>query len=236
MRCIVNAAIGGYHGTPGNYYPTGQKRLVRTLRTAGMFDGELSLWTDAYPPGCPPHNEVPYAFKPAAMREAAKNARTLLWLDAVMVALRPVADVMREIEKRGYLLWYHPPGEWTVGMHTSDACLAHYGISRGAAFDIQMLCSAVFGYSLDHPLGRQLHDMFIDAPPVALRGAWHNRNNVVSNDRRVQGHRHDQSVLSILAHKLGLKPSHTPYPASFLGNVTEATVFVHDPQGKRGWE
>jgi hypothetical protein len=168
-----------------------------------------------------------------AMATAARMGhKTLLWLDAAMMTLQPVRTVLKKIEKDGYLLWHHQYGQWTVGAWTSDECLNHYEISRGMALSIPMLCSGVFGYSLDHPLGYKLHEAFIDTPAVALRGAWHNRNHVVAKDARVQGHRHDQSVLSILCHKLGLTPSQTPYPVSFYGHQTPETVFIHDPQIK----
>jgi hypothetical protein len=164
------------------------------------------------------------------MHNAANHGHTtLLWLDAVMVALRDVEPVMKLIEERGYLLWSHPPGEWTVGAYTSDACLSHYRIGRESAFDMEMLCSGVFGYSLKHPVGRQLHEAFIEAPAVALQGTGHNIDHGVSTDRRVLGHRHDQSVLSILAHRMGLALSPTPTPVAFTGHVSTTTTFVHRP-------
>ena len=237
-RCAVNVAFcSGHHGFRGDdYYPAAQRRLVRSLRRAGSYDGELVTWTDELPPGAEPHAQVHYHFKHAAMQEASNRGhRALLWLDAVMVVIRPLSELWRRIEERGYFLWSHTAG-WTVGDWTSDECLAHYGMLRGEARTVPMLCSGVFGYSLDHPLGRRLHEEFVTAPASTIRGAWHNRNSVVSRDRRVQGHRHDQSVLSILAHRLGLELSLTPEVVAPAGQEDERTVIVHDFEGRLGWE
>jgi hypothetical protein len=40
---------------------------------------------------------------------------------------------------------------------------------------------------------------------ASFRGDWDNERNQVSSDTRCRGHRHDQSVGSILAYKLGMK-------------------------------
>ncbi len=229
-RAIVNVAFGNRRALD---YLGMQARLRRSLVRVDYRDA-IEFYSDE-PVNAPPHAQVPYAFKQTAMSEAAARNRVLLWLDAVIVALLPLDDVFRRIEERGYLLWSHPPGQWTVGEWTSDACLAHYKVSRGDARDMPSVCSAVFGYSLEHPIGAQLHEQFVAAPPVAMRGDKHNRNGIVSNDRRVQGHRHDQSVLGILAHKLALELSPTPDPVAPHGQEGERTVFACDPDGKMGW-
>ena len=231
-RVIVNVAFGSRNKL---LYPTAQARLLRSLRAAGNHDGDVRF-DDKLSIHSPPHDQVPYAFKQAAMGDAVTAGhRVLLWLDAVIVALKPVEEVFRQIEDQGYLLWSHPQAQWSVGQWTSDACLTHYGISRDQALNMESVCSAVFGYSLDHTRGAELHRQFIEAPAIAMRGSKHNRNKTVSKDRRVQGHRHDQSVLGILMHKLGLHPSPTPYPAAPHGLIDERTVFVCDPSGMRGW-
>lgn len=222
-RAIVNVAFG-------SYFPVAQSRLSRSLDTNGNGVGcDQVFWKNSYPPNSATHGSVPYHFKAAAMCEAAERGhRTLLWLDSVMVVVRPVLPIMKMIEDRGYVLWSHPPGQWTVGTWTSNMCLRCYGMSRAEARGVEMLCSAVFGYSLDHPLGKQLHDQFVSAPADAFKGSRWNRRGTVSFDKGVLGHRHDQSILSILAHRLGLKLSPTPDPVAFSGHEDERTVFIHD--------
>jgi hypothetical protein len=113
--------------------------------------------------------------------------------------------------------------------------LKHYGMTRNEARGVPMLCSGAFGYSLLHPLGKKLHEAFVNAPPHALQGRWHNKSGRVSKDKRVLGHRHDQSVLSIIAHQLGLEASPTPEFVAPAGQEDERTTIVHDMHGVRGW-
>jgi hypothetical protein len=227
VRAIVNVAIDG-DGMPGTYYSDAQKRLYQSLADAGGCKGSGwgCTWTNHYPPGSEPHPAVPYHFKQMAMQQAANlGYMHLLWLDAVMVAVKPIEPIFQQIEEQGYFLWQHAIG--TVGEWTSDACLKALNVSRGAAFEMPMLCSGVFGYSLMHPVGKELHEKFLRTTPTMLRGMWHNRNLNVSRHRRVQGHRHDQSVLSLLSAQMGLKGNSTL--VSFPEHQNEQTIIVHRP-------
>jgi hypothetical protein len=226
-RAVVNVAVGGYQGTKGDYYPAHQALLHASLRKAGNYHDDILFWTNVYPQGSASFGELPYHFKPMAMVEAAWDHHVLLWLDAVMLAVHPIEPIFRQIESEGYFLWSNPAAKWSVGEWTSDECLRHYKVDRAAAFDMEMICSGVFGWSLDHPVGKRLHEAFAETPAVALRGSKHNRNNIVSTDRRVQGHRHDQSVLSILMHQQGLKS--TPGLVAGISLVDDQTIIVHDP-------
>lgn len=227
-RAVVNVAVGGYQGTKGDYYPAHQALLHASLRKAGNYHGDILFWTNAYPPGSASVAELPYHFKPMAMVEAvAQGHHVLLWLDAVMLAVKPIERIFRQIEDDGYFLWSNPVAKWSVGAWTSDECLRHYKIDRASAFDMEMICSGVFGWSLDHPVGKKLHDAFAETPAVALRGSKHNRNHIVAADPRVEGHRHDQSVLSILMHQQGLHG--TPGLVSGLSRVDGQTIIAHDP-------
>lgn len=234
-RCVINVAFGTRQET-GVPYVEAQKRLVRTVRKEGEHKGGVLTWREEVPKGSADHDHVQYHFKGVAMHEAAtRGYESLLWLDAPMMAIRSLDKMWERLEERGYILWAHPAGHWTIGEWTSDACLKHYGMTRAEARGVPMLCSGAFGYSLAHPMGRKLHDAFVTAPAVALLGRWHNKSAKVSKDRRVKGHRHDQSVLSILAHKLGLAATPTPEFVAPAGQEDERTFIIHDMHGSRGW-
>jgi len=234
-RAVVNVAFGVRKET-GVPYPAAQKRLIRTVRGVGKHAGTVLTWSDGVPSGSTNHEQVQYHFKGVAMNEAqVRGHDSLLWLDAVMMAVKPIEAVWQQIEERGYILWHHPAGQWTVGAWTSDACLKHYKLSRQEALQVPMLCSGAFGYSTKHPLGKKLHDAFIFAPAAALKGRWHNQSGAVSKDKRVLGHRHDQSVLSIIAHKLGLEATPTPEFVAPAGQEDARTFIVHDMHGTKGW-
>jgi hypothetical protein len=61
-----------------------------------------------------------------------------------------------------------------------------------------------------------------------FKGAWTNANNEVSEDKRCSGHRHDQSVATFLANKLGMKAIPPHFMQYYYGEKTEinkSTVF-----------
>lgn len=61
MNCVINVGIGFWH-------PKGSERLRGSLIGAN-FRGDIKIWNQNIP-GCPPHKEVPYAFKAHAFRWA----------------------------------------------------------------------------------------------------------------------------------------------------------------------
>jgi hypothetical protein len=65
-------------------------------------------------------------------------------------------------------------------------------------------------------------DQWLGYVPL-FHGAWHNHACEVSTDPKCTGHRHDQSVASILAYRLGFRNLHTP-PLCVYNNPTAETV------------
>lgn len=225
---VVNVAVGGYHGAPGNYYPIAQARLRRSLRDTG-YAGALAFWTGGYPDGSPSHAAVPYFFTTFAMRQAEHaGAHTLLWLDAPFVAIKSARVVMEQLERDGYLLWSHPAGKWKIGHWASDEALAAFDVSRDAACELESLCGGAFGWSTTHPVGRALRDAYLGASIEAFR------RQPMPCDPRIKGQRFSQVVLSLVAHRLGLRGSPTPAPFAWEDwKASEGTVFVHDPLARR---
>ena len=67
---MLNVATGPYRPLQG--------RLLQSLSQQGWSGGVLT-WTDSLPPGSPPHEEAPYGFKLAAIRQGADIASARLW-------------------------------------------------------------------------------------------------------------------------------------------------------------
>lgn len=205
--------------TQDRNYPRGLARLIESVQ-ASDFGGEMLAWPPGdFPAGCPPHLEVPFAFKPYCFHEARQRGReVLLWLDSACVVLRGLDELFRQIEARGYLLFRNQ--QFVVGEWASDAALARLGLSREAALRLPEVNGAALGLNLRHAVGRAFFDQwFAEAQHgAAFRGApdaqatWadyrqikHNIAGRASRDARVRGHRHDQTVAGILAHRLGLE-------------------------------
>lgn len=200
----------------GSFVP-GQHRLRKSLEKLGWGD-RLRFWTDSWPEGFPGHDRVPWGFKYYAMKEARQaGADIVLWLDTSIVAIRPLRGLFQKIRKRGYFLWGSagiPMGQWC-----SDAVLERWKLPREVSMGIEELAASVIGIDFRHRKGRALYEelfhwidegyVFRGAPDsVPLSDIWVNANQCISQDNRVLGHRHDQTVLSYCAWKAGLTPSY----------------------------
>ncbi len=187
---------------------------------AVAWTGGRVLFTDAFPPGSPTHVEVPYAFKLYAILEAKRRGfDSVLWLDSVCVAEKPVGPVFERIERDGYLL---VTGGDVLGHWSNDACLGAFGFTRDQAMRLAMFNGTFFGLDFRNALARSWFDelragcergLFLGPylslhAPAEIRAAKRDKPiGFVSNDPRVWGHRHDEAVGSALAHRLGLKIS-----------------------------
>lgn len=209
--CIVSLATG--HGA----FPAALERLAARLRGMG-FAGELLLWRPGeMPPGCPAHMDVPFGFKTFALDEARRRGfGPTLWLDSACLPVRPLEPLFAAIARDGYLVYRH--GRERVGEWASDAALAWFGLDREAALAIPEVMGAAIGLDLGSTTGSAFLDAWHAAALAAVpfRGVaerletradyqavkW-NRDGRVSADPRVRGHRHDQTVAGILAHRFG---------------------------------
>ena len=207
--------------TDTHRYPEALARLLASLDRVRFAGKVLSWGPGSFPAGCPSHEEVPFAFKPYCFQAArARGLQLALWLDASCVVVRDLDALFGAIRERGYLLFRnqdHRVGEWA-----SDEALAVFALGREEALQIPEIDAAALGLDLLHPLGREFferwHAAAVDG--VAFRGTreplrspqdygdvkW-NRAQRVSSDPRVRGHRHDQTVAGLLAHRLGMTPT-----------------------------
>jgi hypothetical protein len=210
-------------------------RLKASLRRVG-FEGELVCWPPGrFPAGCPEHLESPFAFKPFCLAEAGERGiRSVLWLDASCIAIRSLDPLFDAIDERGYLLFRNR--RYVVGEWASDEALALLGLTRAEALRIPEVRASAVGLRLDHPVADRFLSEWhrLAEGRVAFRGTrdelltrddyyavkW-NRDGRVSADPRVRGHRHDQTVAGILAHRLGME-----LRAGGLESYTRATRFL----------
>jgi len=194
--CIVN------YITRNTWHPHGQERLKESLKRAN-FDGTLMLF-DNTNLQCTPHSQTPYAFKFHALNEAVKlGHKQVLWVDASFWAIRNLDGLLDKICEEGVLFQNsgYPLGQWT-----SDDCLKRMNMDREESFKHLIYSGGFVGYDLTQEKSLSFfNQMFSYAKEgYCFRGAWRNRKNEVSHDKRVSGHRHDMSVGSILASRMSI--------------------------------
>lgn len=213
-RCVVNVATGPY-------VPL-QSRLVASVRSSG-WTGGLLFWTDAWPPGSPSHEEVPYGFKIHAIREAGRRGfDSILWLDSPCLVQAPLGPLFDRIESAGHLF---VTSREKLGNWIGDAALARFGLSREEAMALPLLHGSCFGLRLSDPKasawlaaleeaageGHLNGPYFTEhAPPEVRRRKPLASVGDASADPRCWGHRHDEAIGSLLAPRFGLTVAAAP--------------------------
>jgi len=139
------------------------------------------------------------------------GAEIALLLDASIFPVAPIDPLIRHIEKHGYFL---ARAGFTVGEWATDTALDAMGVSREEALRIPDIASGCVGLDLRREEFRNLLKIWCSlwyyfpgfhSNVHATDKSYSYRNEgFVSNDPRVRGHRHDQTMLSMLAHARGM--------------------------------
>lgn len=202
--CIVNYSSG--------IYLKGQKRLKQSLIDNG-YDGAFLFFDDS-DSSFPLQSEIPYGFKLKAVSIAMeKGYKYVLWLDSNLICIRKPERIFSIIKKQG--IYVYSPYADKMGYWCSDLALQSFSIERKQAFEIDELCAAIFGISTDSKIADKVFTewnnfakdgkTFKGLPEnYDIKDSFINKNNIVSKDNRVKGHRHDQTALSFLAWKYKL--------------------------------
>jgi len=192
-RLVINVAAG-------KWYPLGQKRMVDSIRANG-YDGDVMLWTNRYPGGCPTHQEVPYAFKVYAFLDAlAAGYDSVLWLDCSLVAVRDITPIFEEMESTGH---YAVVDNQKVGEWLGDDAMSAMSIeSRDPWMEKRSLLIGCFGLTDNHDAREflTLWKQYAD-DGKSFHGKSENDGSV-SKDPRVRGTRWEQTAASVIFHRL----------------------------------
>lgn len=195
MNCIINVA------TSGAWYEVGSQRLAESLRHVGYND-EIKIWSGMYPEGCPAHSYFPYAFKPHAFKWAKEvGMKKVIWMDSSVWAQKNIEPIFDIIKKQGYMILRNG---WTTGEWSTDEQLSAYGLTREEAFSVPHAMANVIGIDFDSSIGNIIFEEYFNNQHL-FKGSWKNENREVSQDTRVLGSRHDQTILSLIVYKYKLE-------------------------------
>jgi hypothetical protein len=174
--------------------------------------------------GCKPHSEVPYQFKPYSIDKARETFDKVMWMDSAVYAIKDLKPLWDEIEKRGVVLFNNMG--FTIGDFTNDTCLEIMKMSRDEAHKLPMIMACVMGFDFTNPLAVEFLKEYKGYSEMgAFNGGWDNKYGDESSDPRCKGHRHDQSVASIIAHRMGIEllEPHETFLA-YLGNPAHEPI------------
>lgn len=199
MKQVVTSFADG----AGNYAKA-MLRLEQSLRQTEFY-GTFKGINDYEHINSHHHQRTPYQFKAMSIKTTIdEGAKLLLWCDSVVYATQSIQPIFDHIKEHGYIFFDNIG--YTIGDYTSDNCLEKLGMSRDEAFKSKMIMACVMGFNVDHPKAQDFLNKYINAAKdgVSYPGSWTNENLQASIDMRVKGHRHDQSVASILIKQLGM--------------------------------
>lgn len=235
--CIISLATAD-----SDHFLRGLSRLQESLERVD-FRGDFVSWNEDPPHGSPSHFEAPHAFKAFCFVEAKRLGYDLiLWLDSSIIAVRSLSNVFDEIQTKGHLL---VKNTGCVGAWSADLTLEILATTRETAYGMAECQGGVVGLNMRNTDSveflRQWHELATEQ--LAFRGVqdvirdwddyddlkW-NKSGRISTDPEVLGHRHDQTVLSILAHQLGMRLSPRNVIVENLNEVclNQEAVFVID--------
>lgn len=225
----------------GGWYPKGSARLIQEFERVSP-GYTIQAHVNALPFGAPArvvedgYDYTAYCAKPYALLEArAAGADIAILLDCAFYPIRPIITLVEHIAQQGY---YFCKNGNSVGEWSSDRCLERMGMHRLEAMTIDEISSYCVGLNfadtrcveiLRRWCGFAGDRLTVPGPHSNMLVQPGGRNpGFVSADPRVRGHRHDQTVLSILAHRIGMRElSERPLYTAYLGHETDETVLVN---------
>lgn len=202
--------------------PTYEKGFTRLQNSLADFGGVDLVRGDAGDG----HATLPYAFKHRALREVERlGYDAAIWCDSNAHWQHHPERMIQRIKRQGY--WICTLG-WNVGQWCTDEALPKLDITREQAWKIDMVCAAVYGLRFDRPQAQEVLK-YLEDHEDAMPGPWTNDNNGASATEGVMGHRHDQTVLSVAAKKVGLEIDRPPCLLAYAYNngVYEQQAIVH---------
>lgn len=228
----------------GGWYGRGIARLINSLHEH-CPGYELQGYVNVLPPSAPAgvvedgYDYTGYCAKPFALAAARDSGADIaVLMDAAFFCVRHIGPLIDHIARTGY---YFCKNGNKVGAWSSDRCLREMKVDRDEAFRMDEVSSYCVGLNFAHERCAALLGEWCDyaADEVTFPGphtslSHPNGRNIgfVSNDFRVRGHRHDQTVLSVLAHRYKMHElSERPYLTAYKGYESEETVMVNQGLG-----
>jgi hypothetical protein len=205
-----NVAIVSYAKRGREDYPSALPRLVQAARDAG-YTGDFILCAPGGPDmildvpneqnlPIPDHGATPYGFKTHLIKIAKdRGYKKVIWFDSTIFLVQDYFKLIHELEDRSVLLFDNPgcpESHWT-----SDDCLNKMGCSFDEAQKFSQVMACAMGFNFESQFANMIFDRWFNhgEDGVSFKGASG------STRPEFRAHRHDQSVISFLAHTFKIK-------------------------------
>lgn len=143
----------------------------------------------------PSHEAIPYAFKPYAIQKIKNLGYSkILWADSPVYPIKEINNVLNELNNNGILLIDNVG--WSISSYTNINCLNILGMDLETANKAPMVMACFMAFDFENELTCKIFNEYLNHVNTgAYNGEWSN-------------HRHDQSVISILAFQNNIKLKH----------------------------
>jgi len=143
----------------------------------------------------PTHQEVPYAFKPKAIKKVREMGYDIvIWFDSAIYAVKDISEFINHVKEHGQAFFDNIG--FTIASYTNDICLKKMRMSRKTAEKHPMIMACLMAFNFTDKKTCKMFDEFYNAAiPEIFGGDW-------------TDHRHDQSAMSIILAKNKVKPLH----------------------------
>lgn len=181
-------------------YKRGQQRLANSL------NGHKKLMLDSYEAiDSPSHSVSPYEFKCHAIKAALELDPIVLWMDASMYRVGDMSKIENIIINQGW--FFEEAGHW-VGSWTNQFSRDYMKLTEeeskvpGGLF---MFSAGLLGLNRNNETAMTFLEQWTQAAKAGcFRGDW-------------KDHRHDMSIGSIIAQRLGMRYERGGSHLSYIG-------------------
>jgi hypothetical protein len=179
-------------------------RLVASFILGG-FNGTIFL-ADEYNEQIPFHSKLQYGFKVYCLNKARQSGADIaIWSDTRIILSQPFVNLVKAI-KAGPPVFLHKNAGWNVGQWTHSRCLEEFAVTREKAYEIPTVVSGFIAYDFTDDYANEFFLEHLDycQRPEIINGPRYKGGNLDINNKQYLGHRHDQSILSLMAHNRSL--------------------------------
>jgi len=177
-------------------------RLGRLKETLQNTNPDVTLFShvNSLPPGARQFNDSLYGFKPHCIKEAYDAGfRKIMWIDCTAVVLDKLDYYDQHTEEHGGVLAVQDDNKLTG--FCSDRTLKFFGKKRDWLKDKHLVGGSFYYFDFNYEKCQVIFNKWLQAEKDGLFG-----NMVEQCSERLQGHRSDETLMSILLYENGSKP------------------------------
>ena len=151
------------------------------------------------------HQIDKYAFKYIIADQLHESGYDIiLYIDTRFQIVDNLTPMINRIRNDGYLIVQN--NYCVLGAWCNDFVLERFGVSRDEVMSATHVMGGIWGINLRTDIGKQILNKMLDEIKAgSFRGEYNNNNMTESQDKRCNGHRHDEAVLGLIAHQMKLK-------------------------------